>query len=200
VLLKHPVLYDASRHFLFLFPPLAVLAGHIIARTMLLMIKQRPFLRGFFYLFLLYGIISPLKDMMALHPYQYIYFNDWVGGLRGASGRYETDYHAMSYQEAVALLDNYLGKEKDHSGVGHPYLVHACGPMAPAKHYFTPQMTYALWPQEAEFLISTTRQILGCGRIYPGKMIGEITRFGIPLSYVYDWRTVSPEERTKALQ
>jgi len=33
--------------------------------------------------------------LMRLHPYEYLYFNETVGGLRGAAQRYDTDYWVM---------------------------------------------------------------------------------------------------------
>ena len=34
--------------------------------------------------------------MLLNHPYEYIYYNQLVGGLNGAYGNYETDYYYVS--------------------------------------------------------------------------------------------------------
>ena len=47
-------------------------------------------------------------SMIRLHPYQYIYYNGLVGGIRGAQGRYELDYYCHTYAGAVRRLDSLL--------------------------------------------------------------------------------------------
>ena len=42
---------------------------------------------------------------MNLHPYQYIYYNSFTGGVEGASGQYELDYWVTSYREATLYLN-----------------------------------------------------------------------------------------------
>jgi hypothetical protein len=39
-----------------------------------------------------------------LHPYQYVYYNQLVGGVGGAFRRYEMDYWTISYKEASEYL------------------------------------------------------------------------------------------------
>jgi len=55
--------------------------------------------------------IHPVRFMIKNHPYHYIYYNQIVGGLRGAYGNYETDYYYISQTEASEWLIEYL-KEK----------------------------------------------------------------------------------------
>jgi len=49
---------------------------------------------------LLPGIIPGFR----LHPYQYTYYNQFVGGTREAVNRFETDYWLTCYKEAVEQL------------------------------------------------------------------------------------------------
>ena len=60
---------------------------------------------------LLLLLVHPVQFMMNNHPYQYIYYNQLVGGLKGAYGKYETDYYYVSQTEASEWLIDYL-KEK----------------------------------------------------------------------------------------
>jgi hypothetical protein len=46
-----------------------------------------------------------LAGILRLHPYEYIYFNELVGGVRGAFRRYELDYWATSYREGFAFIN-----------------------------------------------------------------------------------------------
>jgi tetratricopeptide (TPR) repeat protein len=52
--------------------------------------------------------------MILNHRYFYLYYNQFVGGLKGAYGNYETDYYYTSQTEASEWLIDYL-KEKNIS-------------------------------------------------------------------------------------
>ena len=43
-----------------------------------------------------------------LHPYEYLFYNPLVGGLEGASRRYDLDYWFGSMPEALSQLEAYL--------------------------------------------------------------------------------------------
>ena len=105
--------YTGMRHFLFVVPPLAALAG-IGMHTCLIVLKQkdarsdslrslewRPFLSG-----------MP-QTLVRLHPYEYLFYNSLVGGLEGASRRYATDYWVNIMPAAVKDLETYL----DQTGI-----------------------------------------------------------------------------------
>lgn len=101
-----PVLYDAQRHFLFVLPPLAALSGCAIA-TALGSVRVPRVQRFAAALLLLAACVLTLREMRALHPYEYVYFNRFEGGLAGASSRFETDYWGASYHEGLAwVVDN----------------------------------------------------------------------------------------------
>jgi len=44
--------------------------------------------------------------IVSLHPYEYIYYNQFIGGVSGAADRFETDYWATSYREAAEYVNN----------------------------------------------------------------------------------------------
>jgi tetratricopeptide (TPR) repeat protein len=48
--------------------------------------------------------------MILNHPYYYLYYNELVGGLKGAYTNYETDYYYVSQTEASEWLIDYLKK------------------------------------------------------------------------------------------
>lgn len=105
----HPVVYDALRLFLFLIPPMVLLAvyggvrvyGYLIAR------KQKALAAVLVALTMLsYGMV--VKDMMDLHPYEYIYFSPLVGGVPGAKDVYNIDYWGACNKPAAEwLAQNY---------------------------------------------------------------------------------------------
>lgn len=112
LLLLHPVLYGTLRQFLYIIPPLIVLAAYGLVRGVTLLLSQeRVELRWLAAALVVVTVASYARvvgDMAALSPYEYAYFSPLAGGLRGASGNYETDYYATcSTAAAQWLSQNY---------------------------------------------------------------------------------------------
>ncbi len=94
-------LYDNFRQVLFTLPPLFLVAG--LGVEAFLRRLTRPLVRiGSAVLMLLPGLAS----IIYLHPYEYVYYNSFIGGLRGAQGRFELEYWATSYRQAVRHLNS----------------------------------------------------------------------------------------------
>ena len=99
VLLRRPPMYDGFRHFLFIVPPIFVLGG--IALDAIFNWLKRVWLQAALMIALvLPGVIPGIH----LHPYEYTYYNQFVGGTGEAAQRYETDYWLTCYKEAVEQL------------------------------------------------------------------------------------------------
>ena len=91
-------LYDATRHFLFLLPSLTCLFGLVFVQL------TDRFNRKIIYVVTILFLIYHVSIMIKLHPNEYIYYNQTVCGLKGASSNYENDYLGNSYKEGVSLL------------------------------------------------------------------------------------------------
>lgn len=106
-------LYSSWRQFLFLYPAIVLLAA-IGFNSFFEKIDKRYFLWGGI---ILMAILSfhPLKFMIKNLPYYYLYYNQFVGGLKGAYADYETDYYYVSQTKASEWLINYM-KEKNIPG------------------------------------------------------------------------------------
>jgi len=50
-------------------------------------------------------LFHPVRHMIVNYPYQYIYFNELLGGVKGAYGDYELDYYFISYRNAYQFVD-----------------------------------------------------------------------------------------------
>jgi hypothetical protein len=98
-----PNVYDGLRHFLFLLPALALFAALGAHGAISRARPGAP--RAGAAALVLAALLWPLPDFVRLHPYQSTYFNGLVGGVAGAAGRYETDYWASSYKEAMEWID-----------------------------------------------------------------------------------------------
>ncbi len=99
LMIRTPPLYDNARQLLFLLPGLyiPVAAGWEALRSRLRTL-WRVFLAGL-------GLAPALMAWVQLHPYEYVYYNSLVGGVRGAFRRYEMDYWATSFREIASYLN-----------------------------------------------------------------------------------------------
>lgn len=69
-------------------------------------------------------LIGPIRHIIANHPYEYVYFNELVGGTKKALGQYELDYYYHSTREASEWIIANAPKKADGSktivGSWHP--------------------------------------------------------------------------------
>ncbi len=97
---SHSPLYDNFRQVFFILPPVFILAGVALEA---LLEKIRPLIIKAALLVIL--VLPGLYTDVHLHPYEYIYYNSYVGGVRGAFRRFEMDYWCISYREAANYLN-----------------------------------------------------------------------------------------------
>lgn len=103
-LLLRPPIYDGLRHYLFVMPGLALLAGAgtaALAGFAAARARRSKLARGLVLAAGAAALLAPLPSMVRLHPYQTAWFSPLVGGLPGADGRHDTDYWLLSAREAV---------------------------------------------------------------------------------------------------
>lgn len=106
-------LYSSWRQFLFLYPAVVLLAA--IGFNSFFEKMGRKYFLWVGIVFIAILSFHPLRFMVKNHPYYYLYYNQLVGGLKGAYADYETDYYYVSQTEASEWLINYL-KEKNIQG------------------------------------------------------------------------------------
>jgi hypothetical protein len=97
-----PTVYDGMRHFLFVLPPLAVLAGVGAAWAARALAPRLGRLAPLPPALLLLGA---LPAMVQLHPYESSYFNLLAGDPATLHERYELDYWVSCHREAALWLD-----------------------------------------------------------------------------------------------
>jgi len=87
-----PTLYDNFRQSFFIVPPIFFMAGLAFEQI------RKPRLQSALIAFLLLpGLIASVK----LHPYEYVYYNQFIGGTQAVVDRFELDYWGTSYREAA---------------------------------------------------------------------------------------------------
>jgi tetratricopeptide (TPR) repeat protein len=103
-------LYSSWRQFLFLYPAIVLISATGI-HQLFEYISSR-YLKWGTVILLTVLSIHPLKFMLLNHKYDYLYYNQFVGGLKGAYSNYETDFYYVSQTEASEWLINYLRENK----------------------------------------------------------------------------------------
>ena len=123
-----PTLYDNFRQTFFILPPIFLMAGLAFD------LVQKPLLQvTLIAIVALPGLIASLS----LHPYEYVYYNQFIGGVREAVDRFELEYWATSYREA-ALEANRIAPANANVWVDGP--AHLFNRFArPDFHIYSPQ-------------------------------------------------------------
>jgi hypothetical protein len=185
--------FSGMRHFIFVVPPLAVLAGvgfdcalaWLQARQMQLA-RAAAILVGAWFVWT--GSV-----LIRLHPYEYLFFNPIVGGLSGAADKYDTDYWVNVMHEAVVELESFLDRENPRRAPRR-YFVAVCGERLPfdkeAKE--RGRLQYAVGDDPADFFIAPTHQ--KCDTAIDGRVIVTIARMGVPIGVVKDRRHLTQPE------
>ena len=182
-----PTNYDGVRHFLFVFPLMSVLGSVAVVK---LIAWSRSRAVGAVIL----GATATsmgitVVDLVALHPYQYVYFNRLVaGGVPGAAGSYELDYWGSSSKEGVEwLVENYP------TGKGRAKVASCLH--ATSTEYYLPENRFQYIGavhdghpipegEEPELFLAHPRW--GCAGRYPGHVLHTVAVKGVPLLYVVE--------------
>ncbi len=106
VIYERSNLYGSWRHFLFIYPGIVVLSATGIWN--LLRFFKSAVKKGIILLIVFLLALHPIDFMARNYPYYYLYYNQLVGGLKGAYGKYETDYYYHSVREGSEWLIGYL--------------------------------------------------------------------------------------------
>lgn len=96
---KGSYLYNGWRHMLFVYPGLAVLAA--VGWSKLVEVVKKPSLKWIALLAFIGTGAPAMIWSFANHPYQYMYFNELTGGVKGANGIYELDYWNQTPRAAM---------------------------------------------------------------------------------------------------
>jgi hypothetical protein len=100
VIIVRPTIYDNFRQFLFILPP-----AFLFIAASLQWILDHVHNKLLTTIIMIALVLPNIFTLVKLHPFQYSYYNNLVGGLQGAFRRYDTDYWATSYAEATRYLN-----------------------------------------------------------------------------------------------
>ena len=203
VLLKESNLYGSWRHFLFVYPAIILLAA-LGLHAFFTRFKNRLVQLAAIALLLALSF-HPVKFMAANHPYYYLYYNELVGGLKGAYGNYETDYYYHSMREAARWLQQHLANEP----ASNPVIV---GGNFPVQWYFRndPAIQFVYIPYQNRSNYNWDYALIANSYIPPSQLknktwppantIHTITADGVPICAVIKRVTKDDLEGLQALK
>jgi len=182
---KGSALYDGLRHFLFVVPPICVIAaGALVFLTRAAAQRSRA-LAGSIAFAAALLCAGQVQIMRHLHPHEYVYFNRFVGGLAGAHERYETEYYAAGYREALIDLRAHLWRHEPDIYLNTRYRLGGCFSRMMAAKYVPGNFRKSR--KGRQFWLGYTRQ--NCHRRHDDSPIAlTVDRLDTPLVYIRDLR------------
>jgi len=183
--------FTGLRHFLFVVPLLAALAGIGCNRLLTAVARHGRTVQAALGLSIAAALAWNAMTLVRLHPDEYLFFNPLVGGLQGAAGRYDTDYWVNIMPEAVEDLEAYVAR-LDAIYPGRQYSVAVCGERLPFEKRADAHLRWTSDWSKADFFIAPTH--MNCDRALDGAVIATIERLGVPIGVVKDRRAlIRPE-------
>ncbi len=193
-IIGHGPSFTGMRHFMFVVPPLAALAGiglHV----------GLSHVEGYGRTAAVAALVAVLaafaQDAVALvrlHPYEYLFYNSLVGGLPGAARRYETDYWVNIMPAAVKDLETYLDQIDRHDLLRpQHFTVGVCGERVSFENEADRRLQWTPDWDHADFFIAPSH--MNCDQVLRGRVVDVIERVGVQIGVVKDLRGLSPQAR-----
>ncbi len=104
IMQSHSNVYNVWRHILFVFPSASILAAFFWEK--LIIEWDKPIIKFIPYSIMFIGLFIPLFFMIKNFPKFQSYYNDLVGGIKGAYGNYEMDCFYSGIKESVDWIKN----------------------------------------------------------------------------------------------
>ena len=183
-IVTRPAMYNGIRHFVFVLPPFAVLAGLAGAHFAERLRHYGKVAVGAGIVALSAGIASPIIDMARLHPYEYTDYNRLGGGVSRARQNYMLDYWGLSLTQASRQLLADISDRHERPPRGQ-WTIAVCGPHPPVAVALGPRFTTTWNPKGADFAMVV-------GEFYCAKLdapvVFDIIREGVVYARLYDLR------------
>ena len=190
VIVRGPA-FSGMRHFLFTVPPIAVLAGLGLDAALGQLNARSRLAAACGLALIVLGLGFDATTLYRLHPDEYLFFNPLVGGLAGASRRYDTDYWVNIMPEAIGDLEHFLDRTEgssDKTAPRHHYLVAVCGEHLPFEKEADARLAWTRDFRHADFFIAPTNN--NCDRALDGKVVANVERLGVVIGVVKDRRAL----------
>lgn len=114
IIYKKSNVYGGWRHVMFIYPFLVMLSAMGFEAGLRLLKNKYAQIGG---MVVIAGLMFlPLKHIAKNHPHEYIYYNEFAGGVQKAYGHYEMDYYYHSMRAATNWLIDHVKKNPQPNG------------------------------------------------------------------------------------
>ncbi|MEP9348535.1 glycosyltransferase family 39 protein [Xanthobacter sp. KR7-225] len=185
VMATRPAMYNGIRHFVFVTPAMALLGGVAVAGLWNLLARAPAPARAAAAAAFALGLGAPAATFRDIHPYEYTYYNNLVGGVRGADDKFMIDYWGLAFKQAAEELDKYVETHRALLPQGRKLRVAVCGPLLAAKAEFGPQFELTYDSKNAD--LALVQGEFHCADV-KAPVIVEVAREGVVYARVYDVR------------
>jgi len=170
---------NGYRHFIFLLPFMMLVAAYPIGCLFTWYHSQGARIATGAFVFL--GIIPVLVSTYQLFPYQYSFYNAFVGSIQGADGKYYIDLWRSALREALRKLED----ARHGSDVLTVY--YSCGSVLNFADH--PRFVAVQKVQDADYIVVLRRN---CDPRSPPVLnlpvVGEVRRQGVLFATIYSYR------------
>jgi hypothetical protein len=169
--------YNNFRHLLFMTPPIFIVTSTLWDRIVR---WARP---AWLAPAMAVVMLAPgVAAIVRLHPYEYIYFNELTGGVRGAFGNYLLDSWCTAYRETMEFVN---ATAPPGSGIA------VWGPISTALPFFRQDLVLVRIPEGSGQVELEAFAAIGCSwatidpAFFPdARLLWSLEREGVPLAVV----------------
>lgn len=174
LIIVRPVIYDGIRHLLYFIPPIVVVAALCFVQ----LLKSKTYIAKLIVLIIVISLLKVNIDYVTLHPYEYVYFNEIIGGIKGADKKFELDYWGASNREATEWIKSNIAKDKNNR-----ISLAVCGTSFTSAYYMNTSMILSDDMNTADYAICWDR--FDDNKKILGTLIHSIQREGVSLVGIY---------------
>lgn len=171
----NPTIYNGIRHFIFLLPIITLISFISFLDILDYLKTKNKLLVTSLFVAWACGLLLTARTMILLHPYEYVYFNELIGGLKGAQGQFEMDYWFASNKESSEWLSQNVPEKPLQK-------VYPCNTAVSVRYFSQAKFDLVGKIAEADYIICDYETALHSKLNYP--VIHTVERMGVPLSTV----------------
>lgn len=159
VIVLKSVLYDCFRHLFFIYPAFLIISlTGLVDLFKFIQTKfqglRRKTINIVFVSIVIISLAWTAYSMIKIHPYQNVYFNILVGGMKNAKNNFELDYWGLSYRKALEYIVKNDSSQIININVANPPgILNAY--MLPSKD--KKRLVFVESPEEAKYFLSNFR-------------------------------------------
>jgi hypothetical protein len=177
--------YNGVRLYVFVLPPLAIVAGLAGAYALGWIAARSRWAAVVGVAVVCVSIGYSIYDLVRVHPYQYVLYNQIAGGLSGASKLYMTDYWGLGMKEATEELLEQIEETGLRPPSGRRWRIAVCGPPQTVSALVDKSFEVAVDARGADFALSMGT--FYCARL-DAPVVARVQRDGVVFARVYDLR------------